>query len=249
MSENEEKIIKLNELDPNFKYEIQAEPGGENFTRCFACGTCTNGCPIREVDEKYNPRKIIRMALLGMKDKVFKSEFVWLCSAHFTCFERCPQGVNIGEITNTIRNIATREEHHFSDSLNSSLNKEEVIKFGELDSNFKYEVAQEHGGESITCCFACGSCTTNCPERARDDRYNPRRFIRMVLLGMKERVFQDPFLWLCSIHYRCSQRCPQEVNIKEIMNAIKNIAIREGYTSPLLTLRDETGDKQERRKK
>ena len=64
---------------------------------------------------------------------------------------------------------------------------------------------------------------------------------------MKKQVFQDPFLWLCSMHYRCSQRCPQEVNIKEIMSAIKNIAIREGCISPFLTLRDETEDKQERR--
>ena len=29
--------------------------------------------------------------------------------------------------------------------------------------------------------------------------------------------------------YTCSERCPQNVNIPELMNAIKNIAVREGY--------------------
>ncbi len=236
MIESEEKIVKVGELDSNFKYEIQSEPGGENITRCFACGTCTNECPIRELDEKYNPRKIIRMALLGMKEKVLKSEFVWLCSSHYSCSERCPQGVNIGAIANAVSRIAIRKGYFSTNLLNNSLGKEE-IKFNEFDPDFKYEVAAEKGGEDVTHCFACGSCTATCPERARDDRYNPRKFIRMVLLGMEKEVFQNEFLWLCSAHYRCTQRCPQEVNIKEIMNAIRNIAIKEGYISPFLTLR------------
>jgi len=36
MSEKEEEIIKVDKLDPNFKYEIQKQPGGEGITRCFA---------------------------------------------------------------------------------------------------------------------------------------------------------------------------------------------------------------------
>jgi len=233
MIESDEKIIKTNELDSNFKYEIQAEVGGEDITRCFTCGSCTNRCPIREVDEKYNPRKINRMAMLGMKKEVFRSEFVWLCSAHLTCSERCPQGVNIGAIANAVRNIAIREGYYSLDPSNNFLNKEKVIRFDELDLNFKYEVLAEPGGEDVTRCFACGSCTAGCPERERDNRYNPRKFIRMVLLGMKKQVFQSEFLWLCSSHYRCEGLCPQKVNIKEIMKAIKNIALKEGYTSPL----------------
>lgn len=109
MSENEEKIIKVNELNPNFKYEIQKEAGGENITRCFACGTCSAACPVREVNEKYNPRKIIRMALLGMKERVLSSDFIWLCSSCYTCYERCPQDVRITELMNAMKNIAVKE--------------------------------------------------------------------------------------------------------------------------------------------
>lgn len=101
-------MIDSNDLDPNFKYEVAAEMGGQNISRCFACGTCTAGCPVREIDEKYNPRKIIRMIILGMKDRVLKSDFIWLCSTCYTCFDRCPQGVQLTAIMTALKNIAAR---------------------------------------------------------------------------------------------------------------------------------------------
>ena len=102
-------MIDSRTLDPNFKFLIAAEPGGENVKRCFSCGTCTAGCPVREVTDRYNPRKIIRMALLGMKKEVLSSQFIWLCSSCYTCFERCPQDVRIPELMNAIKSIAVRE--------------------------------------------------------------------------------------------------------------------------------------------
>jgi heterodisulfide reductase subunit C len=88
-----------------------AQPGGEHFMRCFSCGTCVAGCPVAGMTEKYNPRRIIRMALLGMREEVLSSEFVWLCSACYTCQERCPQDVHIPDLMNAIRNIAVQEGH------------------------------------------------------------------------------------------------------------------------------------------
>jgi heterodisulfide reductase subunit C len=64
---------------------------------------------VREVTDRYNPRKIIRMALLGMKKEVLSSQFIWLCSSCYTCYERCPQDVRIPELMNAIKNIAVRE--------------------------------------------------------------------------------------------------------------------------------------------
>ncbi len=104
-------MIDSKTLDPDFKLLIANEPGGEHIKRCFSCGTCTAGCPVREVTDRYNPRKIIRMALLGMKKEVLSSQFIWLCSSCYTCFERCPQDVKIPELMNAIRNIAVKEGH------------------------------------------------------------------------------------------------------------------------------------------
>jgi heterodisulfide reductase subunit C len=102
-------MIDSKTLDSNFKFLIASEPGGENIKKCFSCGTCTAGCPVREVTDRYNPRKIIRMALFGMKKEVLSDQFIWLCSSCYTCFERCPQDVRIPELMNAIKNIAVRE--------------------------------------------------------------------------------------------------------------------------------------------
>jgi len=102
-------MIDSKSLDPDFKHLIASEPGGENIKKCFSCGTCTAGCPVREVTDRYNPRKIIRMAILGLRKEVLSSQFIWLCSSCYTCYERCPQNVKIPELMNAIKNIAVRE--------------------------------------------------------------------------------------------------------------------------------------------
>jgi heterodisulfide reductase subunit C len=102
-------MIDSRKLDPNFKYEVTKEIGGENIKHCFSCGTCTVGCPVRVLDEKYNPRKIIRMVLLGMRERVLKSDFIWLCSQCYTCYDRCPQDVKLTDIMTALKNIAVRE--------------------------------------------------------------------------------------------------------------------------------------------
>jgi heterodisulfide reductase subunit C2 len=99
------------ELDPTFAQEIAAEPGGEHILRCFACGTCTASCPVREVTDRYNPRRIIHMAILGLRDQVLSSDFVWLCSTCYACQERCPQDVRITDLMHAIKNVAVRSGH------------------------------------------------------------------------------------------------------------------------------------------
>ncbi|MGD2179443.1 MAG: 4Fe-4S dicluster domain-containing protein [Anaerolineae bacterium] len=109
MTDQTESVFDVSTFAPRFRDEIAAEPGGEHIRRCFSCSTCTAGCPVASVTDKYNPRRIIHMALLGMRDQVLASDFIWLCSVCYTCYERCPQDVRIPELMNAIRNIAVRE--------------------------------------------------------------------------------------------------------------------------------------------
>lgn len=103
-----EEVI-LNKLEPDFKFEVSSHPGGENLKACFACGACTGGCPASEVDHAYDPRKIIRMILLGMKDKVLSSDIIWLCSMCFTCAFHCPQDVQFVKVMGVLREMAIKQ--------------------------------------------------------------------------------------------------------------------------------------------
>jgi heterodisulfide reductase subunit C len=126
-----EKIVIDTSLDPNFKFEIAKLPGGENIKKCFACGTCTAGCPVFHVEHEYNPRKIIRMILLGMREKVLSSKIIWLCSQCYTCSANCPQDVDFSHIMMALRNLAVKEGYAPPDLL------EKVEQIGTAANEFR----------------------------------------------------------------------------------------------------------------
>jgi len=103
-----DKII-LNEMDSTFKDEIAAQAGAESFMRCFTCGTCTASCPVAEVHDEYDPRRIIRMAVLGMREEVLSSDILWMCSRCYTCYALCPQDVKFSDVVSILRDMAIKD--------------------------------------------------------------------------------------------------------------------------------------------
>jgi heterodisulfide reductase subunit C2 len=123
------ETLNTENLDDQFKYEVASEIGGEGILRCMACGTCSSGCPVFGLAEDYNPKRIIRLVLLGARSKVLQSSFIWLCSNCFTCQERCPQEVNVTHIMRAIRNLAIRSGM-IPDAI--KLQMEMLLKFSRL---------------------------------------------------------------------------------------------------------------------
>ncbi|MCL2172235.1 MAG: 4Fe-4S dicluster domain-containing protein [Candidatus Bathyarchaeota archaeon] len=102
----ENQSIKTSEIDSQFKYELVKLSGSENFLKCFQCGTCTSDCPIARYSDNYRPRTLIRMATLGLKNRVLNNDTLWLCAACFKCSDRCPQGIEVASVIRVFRNLA-----------------------------------------------------------------------------------------------------------------------------------------------
>ena len=83
------------------------------------------------------------------------------------------------------------------------------------------------GGETLTSCYQCGTCASSCPVAKITPRFNPREVIKLSLLGEKEEVISGDAIWLCCSCYNCQERCPQKVEIADVMYALRNIALKE----------------------
>lgn len=102
-------VLRITPESARFKYELKKVPGAEKLMLCFQCGTCTADCPVSRYNESYRPRKILRLAQLGIKDQVLKSDTIWLCAACYTCVDHCPQDVEIASVLRALRNMAVKE--------------------------------------------------------------------------------------------------------------------------------------------
>jgi len=96
-------------MSDNFKNEVRNTPGGANVLNCFLCGSCTAGCPVNEIDDAYNPRKIMRMILLEKKDDVLGSKELWKCNQCHACVSHCPQDVRFADIVRALRELAVEQ--------------------------------------------------------------------------------------------------------------------------------------------
>ena len=111
------EVIEAKNLDPQFKYDVAAHPGGDNIKLCFACGTCTAACPVSAVDPEFNPRKIIREVLLGMRKEVLSSPVIWRCVQCYSCTAKCPQNVKFRDVMKALREMAVKEGYVDADLL------------------------------------------------------------------------------------------------------------------------------------
>ena len=52
------------------------------------------------------PDEVIRLVILGQRDKVLNSRTIWVCAACETCTTRCPNGVKIAEVMDCLKEMA-----------------------------------------------------------------------------------------------------------------------------------------------
>lgn len=72
-------------------------PPGADFDACLGCGLCAAGCPASGL-ENMDPRRFIRMALLGLNDELAVTPWVWCCTQCRRCQHVCPMGIDVSQL-------------------------------------------------------------------------------------------------------------------------------------------------------
>ena len=162
-----------------FANEVKAIPGGEYLEKCYACGTCVSKCLIQQkVEPDYNPRRLLRMVMEGMKEEAFSSPTTWMCSECDLCYEACPQEIHISQVIAAVKNLAVDAGYtspltpvsvdedlcsgcgicamvcpYEAPSLYEKLVDGKLDRFSQVDTNR---------------CMGCGTCVAACPLGAID---------------------------------------------------------------------------------
>ncbi len=82
--------------------------------------------------------------------------------------------------------------------------------------------------QTVQLCYHCHKCTAGCPS-AFAMEYGPDRLLRLIQFGQKDRIFASRDAWLCFGCEMCGAHCPNDIDIGEVMIALKEMAGAEGY--------------------
>lgn len=77
-------------------------PPGASYDTCLNCGLCSSGCPAAGL-EGMDPRRFIRLAMLGMNEELSTTPWVWTCTQCKRCTYVCPMSIDVAALVAVAR--------------------------------------------------------------------------------------------------------------------------------------------------
>jgi heterodisulfide reductase subunit C len=94
-------------------------------------------------------------------------------------------------------------------------------------TEFTKELAA-NGGSTAELCFQCGTCTLKCPSAKMMTSLRPGNLMRASLLGLKDEAMDGDALWQCTTCYTCVEWCPCNVQVVDVITALRNMMVAKG---------------------
>jgi len=85
---------------------------------------------------------------------------------------------------------------------------------------------QELTGLDPAKCYQCGKCSAGCPMASEMD-LKTHEIIRLLQLGIRERLLSSESIWMCLTCETCTTRCPNMFDPAAIIDALREITLKE----------------------
>lgn len=141
MSEYTVKRIE-DSTEPTFLDQIKdLLPKESHLNLCLTCGACSSGCPATGAFS-MDPRKFLRMAVLGLDEEIKKTPWVWVCTMCKRCMYVCPMEINIPALVYAVRSSWPREQRPrgIRQSCDLALDKDSASSMGTSSEDFVFVV-------------------------------------------------------------------------------------------------------------
>jgi len=93
-----------------------------------------------------------------------------------------------------------------------------------LQHNEFLEKVNQKSGSNVLNCYQCGKCVSTCPVSGYME-ITPRQVMQYIKLAEDEKLFAANSTWYCLTCSSCSARCPREIEIPRVMEAVRHLAI------------------------
>jgi heterodisulfide reductase subunit C len=90
-------------------------------------------------------------------------------------------------------------------------------------------------GANILACYQCRKCSSGCPVAGNAD-LQPHELVLLAQLGQKEALLQSRMIWECTSCHTCATRCPQQVNIAAMNDALRQLSRKHGMVTAQTTV-------------
>ena len=108
--------MQLSQATMNLDFVKKVEKlSGSKVSRCFQCGKCSAGCPMRSFME-HPPNRVMRLLQLGQFERVLAGRSIWYCASCETCSTRCPNKVDLAAIMDALRKCSWDAAGHSKES-------------------------------------------------------------------------------------------------------------------------------------
>ena len=88
------------------------------------------------------------------------------------------------------------------------------------------ERVREISGTNPLKCMKCGKCSATCPAFNEMD-IKPHQFVSYVANNNVEELLKSETLWKCLSCFACVERCPRDVKPGKIIDAARQLVVRE----------------------
>jgi len=106
-----------------------------------------------------------------------------------------------------------------------------LIRYDADQAAFYREKLVKRVEADVRDCYQCGNCSAGCPAAFTFD-YTPNQVMRMLQVGLVDKVLDSSAIQLCIQCLTCTARCPRNIDIAGIFEDLKTVAAAQEREVP-----------------
>lgn len=106
-----------------------------------------------------------------------------------------------------------------------------TIKIGKQADKGLKPLVEEMSGVDLSPCYQCKKCSGGCPVN-KYVQAPPSEIVRRLHLGAGDELLESDLVWMCLSCETCYERCPMQINIPAVIDALRSLAVQRGARPP-----------------